>query len=417
LLGLSVIAYDCVTTNQSRLLLRNVFWFGVGTLATFAPIFGFFASRAGTDEVFNQMFSDGGAGKGGLLGMLFHLVPLFFFTPETPLRQLWTLIISGAFMLLFFGTIGYRMHQLQKSPVETTSDHPTSRSWLWISVLIGIVALLSAVSLFDLPSVRALFNKVHPKAVHEFHGFVAPLVFVAYSFFTAVAAICLLSPDQWRKPELFVPIVALPLILWGHEMSCQGYLPFAAALAVPLAFVLLEKTGVLRDTVPFACVATAALAIGLAGSTQEKFYASNFKPLQRLPDDGKFSLLWARPEFCGVVQESLEQVAPKVRDHTTLWLCGGGPHLALGGKPVFSVAQLFGDTYNARSEPAMAKHWQQQPPEFVFVHEPWPCQGSQLLTKEAIAFWLPRQYTEVWKSSLSGATLWQLQSTTRKTKP
>ena len=272
--------------------------------------------------------------------------------------------------------------------------------------------MISAISLFDLPQVRAGFDKLHPKAIYEFHGFVAPLVFVAYSFFTALAAICVLSPDHWRKSELFVPIVALPLILWGHEMSCQGYLPFGAALVVPLAVVLLEAIGLIRNTVPLICIAAVVLSLGLAGSTQEKFYPSCFKPLQRLPDDSQFAMLWARPDFNAATREMQTNVSPVISGKTTLWLNSGGPNLVWGGKPVYSVAQLFADTFSARSEPAMMRRWQEQPPEFVFVNEPWPCQGSQFLTKEALAIWLPQRYVPVWKSSQSPAILWRLQSTT-----
>jgi hypothetical protein len=301
---------------------------------------------------------------------------------------------------------------LQKQPISPAIGQPPPSSWSWIAGALGVVALLSAFSLFDLPQIRAVLSKLHPKAIYEFHGFVAPLVFVAYSFFTALAVICLLNPDHWRKSELFVPIVALPLILWGHEMSCQGYLPFGAALVVPLAVVLLEAMGLIRNSVPLICIAAVVLSLGLACSTGEKFYPSCFKPLQRLPDDSKFAMLWSRPEFTAGIKEMQTDVSPVIRGKTVLWLESGGPHLAWGGKPVYSVAQLFADTYNARSEPGMMKRWQEQPPEFVFVNEPWPCQGSRLFTKEALAIWLPQRYVPIWKSSHSDAILWQLQSTT-----
>lgn len=412
LLGLSVISYDCVIERNTRLLFRKLLLFGSGAAITIVPLFGFFAIHAGAEEVFQQMFSDGSAGKGGLLSLLFHLVPLFFFTPETPQRELWSLAISGALMVLFFGLVGYRMHQLQKRPTVPGALQPTSSSWIWIYTAFGIIVLLAGASLFDLPSVRALFNQLHPKAIHEFHGFIAPLIFVAYSFFTALATICLLSPDQWRKKELFIPIIALPLILWGHELSCQGYLPFGAALVVPLALVLLETTGLVRNTVPLACMAAMVFALGLAGSTQERFFASCFKPVEQLPGNGKFFLLWGSHEFNTTVKEMEEKVAPVIRGKPTLWLNSGGPNLAWGGKPVFSVAQLFGDTYNARSEPELVKRWQHEPPEFIFVHNPRPTHNSRLFTKEALAIWLPQQYVPVWKSSLSEAVLWQLRAST-----
>src|SRR5690349_7178219 len=45
--GLSVIVYDCLMHNRPRSLFPKLFLFGAGVVATFAPIFLFFASQAG----------------------------------------------------------------------------------------------------------------------------------------------------------------------------------------------------------------------------------------------------------------------------------------------------------------------------------------------------------------------------------
>lgn len=411
ILGLGVIAYDAVINKQTNLALRKALVFGSGVAATFLPIFVYFASQAGAHETFHQMFSDASAGKGGVFGMLFHILPLFFFTPETPLRQLWTLLFSGGVAAIFFSLIGFKMYRLQQ--LKTAGDPTSIRdAWGLILCAIGIVAVLSAASLFDLPFVRSCFNKLHPPAIYQFHGFVAPLIFVAYSFFTAVAAICLLSPEHWRKPSFFLPIFTLPLILWGHEMSCEGYLPFGAPVVVPLIFVLLESFGLIRNTVPVACSAGVILVLGLAGSTQDGFQPPIFKSVERLPSDSKFAGLYARPTFAASIKELHANVAPKIHNQTTLWLCIGGPHLMWGGKPVFSVAALFGDTYNLRSEPTLFNQWQAQPPQFIFVGDRNYCHGSRLFTTEALNFWLPQQYDPVWKSSQRDATLWQLRTHT-----
>ena len=106
-----------VDENQTRPLLQNLLLFCAGVAAAFLPIFGYFASQAGAREVFQQMFSDAGEGKGGLFGMIFHLIPFFFFTRETPLRELWTLLISGGIAILFFMGLGSKMYRIQKSPI------------------------------------------------------------------------------------------------------------------------------------------------------------------------------------------------------------------------------------------------------------------------------------------------------------
>jgi len=77
------------------------------------------------------------------------------------------------------------------------------------------------------------------------------MIFVGYAFFTALAAVCLSSAEHWRQPEFFLPIVALPLVLWGHEISSEGYLPFGAPIVVPIAVLLLETIGLIRNAVPW----------------------------------------------------------------------------------------------------------------------------------------------------------------------
>lgn len=412
LLGVGIIAYDCIMQNRISQIFRQSLIFFIGTVLVFLPIFAFFASKAGANEVFQQMFSDAGAGKGGMFGMLFHILPLFFFSTETPARQLWTLAFSGVVGVAFFGFVGLKMHRLQASPISDSPSKIAKDYWRIIYCAVGIVALLSAVSLFDLPSVRDCFNKLHPAAIYQFHGFVAPLNFIAYTFFTALAAICLLSPAYWLQKDLFLSIVGLPLVLWGHELSFHGYLPFGAPVVVPLAFTLLEKIGIIRNTVPLGCVAGVIFAVGVAGSTQPGYQPPSFKSVERLPSNSQFAGLWANPIFAATTKELHENVAPKIRDKSTLWLCIGGPHLAFGGKSVFNVAALFGDTYNLRSEPALFEHWQAQPPQFIFVGDRNLCPGSQVFTTESLNLWLPQRYDPVWKSSQRDATLWGLRSQT-----
>lgn len=413
LLGMGVIAYDSVITNQVNLVLRRSLVFCAGAATAFLPIFCYFASQAGASEVFQQMFSDAGAGKGGLFGMLFHVLPLIFFTTETPFRQVWTFTISGGLVLLFLGLVGRKMYRLQKLAAAEIPNLPAPRdNWKLLLSAIVIVIFASMFSLFDLPLIRDWCNKLHPAAIYNFHGYVAPLVFIAYSFFTALAAICLLSVDLWRKPAFFLPIFALPLILWGHELSCEGYLPFGAPVVVPLAVLLLETTGLIRNTLPLTSVAGTVLILGLAASTQNEFQPSSFKSVERLPANTKFAGLYARPDFAANIREQNENVVPMIKDQSTLWLCIGGPHSAWGGKSVFSIATLFGDTYNLRSEPALFERWKAQPPQFIFVGDRNYCPGSRLFPTDALNLWLPQDYDPVWKSSRRAATLWQLRSGT-----
>jgi hypothetical protein len=397
-------------SRKPSALFRQSLAFCAGVAAGFFPIFGYFASQAGANEVFQQMFSDAGTGKGGFFAMLFHLIPLFFFTPETPGGKVWTMLMSGVLALLFLGLIGFKMHRLQEKQIVPTPAAPSRQTGRLLALSIGVVALLSAISVIDLAPVRQFFNRLHPDAIYPFQGFSVPVVFVTYSFLTALALNCLLSAQHWLKPEHALPIVALPLLLWGQEVSYFGYLPFGAPVVIPLAVVLLESTGLLRNTMPLACVAGLLVIAGKASSTQVGHHPPSFAKLERLPADSKFAWLWAEPLYAAQVNELHREVGPRIRDHTVLWLDIGGPHLAWGGKSVYSVASLFADTYQARSEPELWRRWEEHPPEFIYVGTVWPCSNSRLLTEEARKSWLPLRYDTVWKSSLGAATLWQLRA-------
>lgn len=413
LLGGGIILYDCVIRRELRALPRHALLFGAGAAVTFLPIFGYFASHVGAREVFQQMFSDAGEGKGGTSRLLFNLIPLWFFTPTTPHRHLLTVVISGAVALAFLCVLGRKMYQLRNNLApHTAAVSLPDNSLRLVGIAIGFVAIISAVSLLDLPLVRDFFAALHPSAMFEFQGYTLPLIFVAYSFFTSLAILCLLSFRWWRKPEFFLPIFVLPLILWGHEMSREGYLPLGAPLVIPVAMWLLERTVLLRNTVPLACVGGMIMIVGLSASTQKAFLAASFKPLERLPADSKFAGLWAHPSYAARIKELHHDVSPRIRDKTTLWIYVGGAHQSWGGKSVYSPPSMHLDTYNVRNEPAFRERWAAHPPEFVFTDYQTPVIGSQLFTKEALNTWLPQRYDLVWKSPIHEAALWQLRSQT-----
>lgn len=415
-LGLVGLTLGQFASNRPRLPWQR-FSFIFGAAAVFLPIFAVFAHFAGAGEVFRQMFSDASEGKGGLFSMIFHALPLYFFQPQTPLRELWILLFAGGLALGFFGFLGNRLYRAQqKSPAAapTTDDAP---SWRGATVALGIVVSLGAISLLDLPGARSVFNRLHPDAIYRFHGFVAPLVFIGYSFFSVLAAIGLFGLGQRRRPELILPLLALPLLLWGHELSCQGYLPFGAPVVVPLAMVLLERLGLIRNIVRLACVASVVLMAGVAASTQDGFQPPCFKSTAALPARAEFAGLRSAQDFAASARELNEHVAPKITGQTTLWISVGGPHLVWGGKPVFAVGSLFADTYNVRSEPVLAQRWDATPPEFIFVGQRTYCFGSRLFTTEALNRWLPQRYDPIWQSTEREASLWQLRKSTNRPAP
>jgi hypothetical protein len=103
-----------------------------------------------------------------------------------------------------------------------------------------------------------------------------------------------------------------------------------------------------------------------------------------------------------------ENVTPRIKDRTTLWLCFDGPHQAYGGKAVFSVPLLHLDTYNTRSESNLKQRWEKEPPEFVFLGPEIRLPPDASFLKWAnINVWLQASYDKVWEWPEARVSLWQ----------
>lgn len=407
LFGGAYVAHVVWRSNRLGTLANSWLWLSTGFAITFLPPLLYLASHASLEEVFRQMFLDAGAGKGGARRMLFNLIPLWFFTPGTPHRHLISLaigaIVTGSLVFWF---------KRREGRVANESLATAPENWRMIIWAIGVVGALSVLSTFDLPAVRSFFASLHPKAMYEFQGYTFPLIFLCYAFFTALTMAMFASRRTWSNRVWFPIVLTLAAILWGHELSSEGYLPLGAPLVVPLAAVVLERSGLLRNSVPLLCAAGLMMIVGLSISTQEAFLASSFKPLERLPEQTKFAGLWGHPTYVSRIRELETEVAPRIKDMRTLWITVGGPHLAWGGKSVFGPAAMHLDTYNLRAELVFQKRWLENPPDFIFVGFQTPVPGSQLFTTNALESWLPERYDRIWMSPVRPAQLWQLRPTT-----
>jgi hypothetical protein len=413
-IGLVALVFGIVTVGQiagssekKRSLVGDVFVFVVGVLIVFLPGFGYFAVQAGADEVWAQMFVDAGAGKGGLDRMLANMLPLIPFTLESSDYQMWTLPISGLISLAFLALFGYLadIGQTRKAaPDGATNLTPVKLLAIQVGAF-GIVALVSIVSLLNLPQLRTALDALIPRFVY---GYIGPLVSVWYAALNALSVITLVNLWLRKRFDLTLPALALPMVLWGHEISAHGYLVYSAPLAVPLAFHLADKQFVRRPGVQLAYVLGAFCVFIHAFFPHGTYRLSTFEALHRLPDNSRFAHLWAARSYAEGVNEILTNVTPHIQGHPTLWIVIGGPHLAFGGASVRSVATLHFDTYNVRSEPALMEAWHRQPPEFVFVGHYLPCVGSRHFTREALGQWLSQNYQRVWQSPDRPASLWEL---------
>jgi hypothetical protein len=386
--------------------------FSAGLAATFLPAFAYFASHAGAKEVWLQMFTDAGAGKGGIDRMLANVLPLVPFNAESPDYLLWSLPMSGLLSLGFLAWFGYLtdIGQARHGPSGPPAPAQDTDPALARNVAFGVVVLVSVVSLFNLPSWRSGFDSAVPRF---FYGYIGPLVGVLYAAMNAFGVISLANLWLRKRFELLLPAAALALILWGHEISAHGYLVYSAPLAVPLAFSLAQKQFVSRRAVSLAYVLGAVFVFTHAVFPYKTYRLGTFEGLHRLPNHTRFANLWAASSYAGPVNELLTNVSSRIQDRGTLWVAGGGPHLAFGGAPVRSVAALHFDTYHARSEPALMEEWNRQPPEFVFLGYYVPCVGSRYLTREALRPWLQLHYQCVWQSTRHELSLWELKAKTQ----
>ncbi len=413
-IGLVALVFGIVTVGQiagssekKRSLVADVFVFVAGVLIVFLPGFGYFAVHAGADEVWTQMFVDAGAGKGGLDRLLANMLPLIPFTLESVDYQMWTLPISGLISLAFLVLFGYLAdigQTLKTAPDVAINPTPVKLFALQVGAF-GIVALVSIVSLLNLPQLRTVLDALIPRFVY---GYIGPLVAVLYAALNALSVIALVNLWLRKRFDLVLPALALPMVLWGHEISAHGYLVYSAPLAVPLAFHLADKQFVRRPGVQLAYLLGAFCVFTHACFPHGTYRLGTFEALQRLPGDSRFANLWAARSYADGVKEILTNVTPRIQSQPTLWIVIGGPHLAFGGTPVRSVAALHVDTYNARSEPVLMKEWTRQPPEFVFVGHYRPCFGSRLFTREALGQWLSLHYHRVWQSPENPTSLWEL---------
>jgi len=406
-LGLLALAHVAAIRGNGRSLMGDAACFVAGAAATFVPAFTYFASRAGAGEVWSQMFLDAGAGKGGIDRMLSNVLPLFPFTAESADYLFWTLPISGLVSLIFLGVFGYLadIGQTRKAQPPGQPGISISNPSVFLAGAFTLVTLVSVVSLFNLPQWRATFDSLIPRFVY---GYIGPLIAILYSALNALSVITLLNLWLRKRFDLLLPAVALPMILWGHEISAHGYLVYSAPVAVPLAFYLAEKQFAFPHAARLA-YALGAICVGTHALFPHTTYRlGTFEALQRLPDNSRFAKLWAAPSYAGGVDELLTNVTPRIQGRRTLWIAIGGPHLAFGGAPVRSVATLHFDTYHARSEPGLVEEWNRHPPEFVFVGYYVPCLGSRYLTREALDNWLPLHYQRVWQSSERATSLWEL---------
>ena len=392
--------------HELRAKVRQVAIFLAGAALIFLPIFSYFANHAGWAETFFQMFRDAGKGKGGIFGIFIHVMPFLFFTPETPHRYIWTVVFgivtTGGFLLWLWPRVAQGTDARAKID---EANYWVANSWLGVAIL--AVVIVSCASLANLPVLKNAFDGLLVGYIYSNQGYNGVFLSVIYSGLLALSLLCVWHCWRRRAAALWLPTIALPLVVCGQEMSSQIYLPYAAPMAVPLAVFLLNEYRVLCNLPRFGCLVAAAVVL-LFTAFPPDFWVPNFQRVYKLPEHSRFAGLYSNEAYASYVNTLLENVTPRIHNRTTLWLCFDGPHQAYGGKAVYSVPLLHLDTYNTRSEPILKQRWEKEPPEFVVL-------GPEVRLPPDAAFlkwtninaWLSASYDKVWESAQWRVSLWQ----------
>lgn len=408
LLGLIAVTVSALKQKSFPALISETVTFSGGALSIFLPVFAYFAAQAGAHEVLSQMFLDAGAGKGGPLGMAFHTVPILFFDEDTPHRALWMVLVSGAVTGGFLWLFGWR----NRAGSISTKAELNDRDRLTLPLCSGVVALLLLVSVFDLPAVKNGLNQLRLDCFHPNQAYVGVWTYVLYCGGITLSAICLWYCLRNRRTDLLLPVVALPLLACGHDLSTRGYLPYAAPVVFPLAVFLLERCQLVKRPARLAYLTGTLTVLVQICFPQPTYNAASFEPLYRLPDQSKFAHLWSTQRGARIMEIFTKQINPRISGERTLWFTIGGPHLAHGGKPVRSVALLHSDSYNGRSEPPLFAGWEADPPKFVFVGYYVPCANSVGFQLPALQAWLAQRYHCTYQNDELNMALWELKTPT-----
>jgi hypothetical protein len=389
--------------GQHRKLLQTLGWFALGTGLSFFPVLAYFAFHAGLIETVRQMVFDAIAGKGGFKQMLFNLLPMFFFERSVPHRHLWDVLLTlgfNGFLLVYFFRKVFSRNEVPARP----ELHRESSWRYWILAGAIFVISFSLLALVDMPQL-----KPHLQGL-------APYFFYGSPVFWFQGAFLCLGAVGWLHSWFSGHETRSIILLWLLVFACAFHLSvgagfYAIPIALPLFMFLLKEYGMIQTGARFAAVVSSVL-VGANLLFPPPYCVPSFEPLYKLPQDSPFAHLYAPGWYARFVKDMHAHVTPSIRGHRTLWLSCIGPQLAFGGLPVRAVPQIFSDTYSARLEEGMVKHWERFPPDFVVRASYTPAAGSMYFTVEYLNKWLPKRYEKIWQSQTQDMTLWRHQSLT-----
>jgi hypothetical protein len=375
------LALDQLRRGELGRNLRPWLALGSGLVIGVGPPLAYFASKAGAHEALRQLLTDATSAKGGSLRLLGRAVPRLIISLGTPHRALYELVVSG---LLLAPIVWYwRCHG--RAPVAGAASLPPKPAMALWTITATIVALVM-LTLIDLPSLTQRLSRVQLSC------------FPSYSvcFFLVLYASLFVGFVFWVSRNLvsarFKTATACVFgasMMIGNATSSLAYLPTVIPVVLPIFLCLVTNTARSSSV----CRLTAVLSI-VCALLEATFpaYAPHFTALMPLQSTLPFAGLWGPTAYAQYVRDVCSTFASRLTDRRVLWLSGGGPHLAFGGRPVYNVAVLYLDTYNSRIEPRLKSNWDNHPPDVVVLGPFTAAPGAQFLTHDSLTRWLGQSF-------------------------
>lgn len=398
LVSVLTILETCVRLGQNKAAVKYLTWFALGCAVSFLPVLTYFALHAGWMETIRQMALDGGSGK-GWVRMVLNFVPIFYLESHIPHHKIWDLLVTLGFNGFMLVGLLYRVFRAGKAAPAAEETRGTDLRWLWIGL--GLIVAVSLATLVPWPQVKSALVDFSLRFSHTRFGF------FYYATLLLGSLICLAHAVLYRRFSRALVISWLLILILAYALSATDSSLFAAPLAIPLAFWVLNEYNLVRGVWRFAVLVSGVLLLLWAFLPQWTF-APSFERLNLLPAGTPFAHLYGRDSYARKVSQMNEHVTSAIKGHRTLWLTLAGPHSAFGGEPVKGVALICWDTYGLRHEPLFQAEWEQTPPDYVVLQDKIPSRrGSRFLTSECMSSWLAARYQKVWREDTLELTLWK----------
>jgi hypothetical protein len=406
--GFILFIYLYYLKRYSRRNLIPLESFSVGWLTGFILPLIFFGLKAGFKEVFLQMFKDPASAKGGLTFIAIKAFPRVILSHGIPNQRLLELLISTS--ILFTALILFYIllrRSKYNNPLNPLRDHDELIDHYKSNILIIYFILLitlSITSIFNISIIKSFIIFISNRYIDNYFLFIVYILYIiAFSLFIIIFVI----KSTRNNFYIFIPCFLMISLSLGQALAGPWKFCSSAGVTIPIIMFIFSRTQLYPKV--------SSLGIILAMIMIVLFYlfpvyTFTFEPLKKLPGNSPFAGLYARSQFQQMIKGMVSQVANKIKDKRTLWLCWPGPHSAIGGNTVFNVAFYYCDTYSSRSESRLKEDWQKNPPEFIVLSQFLAAENAKFLTYDSLVKWVSLDYLKVWEGKGWGDkdfSLWQ----------